>query len=126
MSELTVEACSATLTAALAYAARGWQVIPLHGCAHPAHTPLAQGRCTCGAPDCARPGKHPRTRGGVHDATTDAAIIRAWWTQWPDANIGIALPANVIAATAARYREALRRIAGEELPPFESRSAHGH
>ena len=36
------------------------------------------------------PGKHPRTRNGVKDATTDRTIIKAWWKRWPDANIGIA------------------------------------
>ena len=116
VSEPTVEARSATLTAALAYAARGWPIIPLHGCAHPAHAPLAQGRCTCGAPDCAHPGKHPRTRGGVHDATTNAATIRAWWTQWPDANIGIALPENAIVLD-VDGGEGLASLSGKHLPP---------
>jgi putative DNA primase/helicase len=27
---------------------------------------------------------------GVRDAMTDEAAIRAWWDQWPDANVGIA------------------------------------
>lgn len=36
------------------------------------------------------PGKHPRTRSGVKDATTNEAAIRKWWKQWPDANVAIA------------------------------------
>lgn len=33
-------------------------------------------------------GKTPLTRHGFKDATRDTEQIRAWWTQWPDANIG--------------------------------------
>ena len=35
-------------------------------------------------------GKRPKTRNGFKDATTDAAQVKAWWQQWPNANIGIA------------------------------------
>lgn len=35
-------------------------------------------------------GKKPKTRNGCKDATKDAAQIKAWWQQWPNANIGIA------------------------------------
>lgn len=72
---------SGLLTAALAYAARGWAVLPLH-------TPGAEGECSCGKMDCR--GKHPRTRNGLKDATHDPAVIRQWWAHWPDANIGLA------------------------------------
>lgn len=70
--------------AALAYAAMGWRVFPLHT--------VHDGACSCGSPACTgtKPGKHPRTTRGCLDATTDEATIRAWWTEWPDANIGIA------------------------------------
>lgn len=67
---------------ALAYAARGWHVFPLH-------TPV-DGGCSCGRDGCKSVGKHPRTLRGVKDATLDGHAIRSWWTQWPDANIGIA------------------------------------
>ncbi len=60
------------LTAALAYAARGFAVFPL---APGTKIPLAGGH-------------------GVLDATTDAARIRAWWTATPDANIGVAAGAS--------------------------------
>jgi hypothetical protein len=47
--------------------------------------------CSCGDAACSSPGKHPRTRRGVHDAEYgDADRIKAWWTSWPDANIGLA------------------------------------
>lgn len=34
--------------------------------------------------------KVPLTRNGCKDATTDAAQIKAWWQQYPNANIGLA------------------------------------
>jgi hypothetical protein len=68
--------------AAVAYAARGWPVIPLHA--------WQDGRCTCRALDCASPAKHPRTRHGLHEASTDEATIRRWWHQYRDPNIGLA------------------------------------
>jgi hypothetical protein len=58
---------SALLDAALDYAARGWPVLPV------------------------RPGgKEPLTEHGVLDASTDADVIRGWWSRWPTANVGIA------------------------------------
>lgn len=52
--------------AALEYASRGWHVFPLKG-------------------------KLPfKGTSGHLDATIDTAQIRAWWKQWPDANVGIA------------------------------------
>ena len=55
-----------TLTAALAYAARGWPVFP----------------CRSGT-------KRPATAHGLHDATTDPERIRAWWSDNSRANVGI-------------------------------------
>jgi hypothetical protein len=60
------------LEAALAYAARGWPVLPL---APRKKLPLI----------AERDGGH-----GVHDATLDVARITAWWHRAPLANIGIA------------------------------------
>ena len=57
---------SALLRSALEYAARGWAVFPLNG-----KRPI--------------PGTH-----GHRDATTDERVIRSWWREYPDANIGIA------------------------------------
>jgi hypothetical protein len=71
-----------SLLAALAYAVAGWPVVPLH-------TPTAAGGCSCGDPACSRAGKHPRTRHGLTDASTDPAEIAAWWRRWPDANVGV-------------------------------------
>ncbi len=63
------------------YLARGWSVFPLHN--------ISAGKCSCGT-DCASPGKHPRTPNGVKDASSDPMEVAAWWTQWPEANIGLA------------------------------------
>jgi putative DNA primase/helicase len=53
--------------------------------------PVQDDRCGCSkGKACNRPGKHPMTPHGVKDATTDRDQIRAWWTESPDANIGIA------------------------------------
>lgn len=67
---------------AVAYARRGWPVIPLH-------SPVAGGGCSCGSSDCRTPGKHPRTVNGLKDSSTAEEQIKAWWSQWPDANVGI-------------------------------------
>ena len=70
-----------TLTAALAYAERGWPVLPLH-------TPK-EGGCDCRKAGCTNSGKHPRTTNGLTGATTDPDAIRKWWRMWPDANVGV-------------------------------------
>jgi len=69
------------LNTALVYAARGWPVLPVHG--------IKQGKCSCRKSNCTSPGKHPLTRHGLKDATTDKAKITQWWQKWPHANIGI-------------------------------------
>ena len=86
---------TALLDAALAYAARGWRVLPLH-CIQ--QTPSGPA-CSCGKSDFAEhvdAGKHPRTRHGFKDATVDPAQIRAWWSKWPDANIGLATGGGLV------------------------------
>ena len=65
------------------YIGLGWRVLPLHAL-------QGDGRCPCRNPGCTSPGKHPRTRHGVHDATLDEATALNWWRRYPGANIGIA------------------------------------
>jgi len=73
---------SALLVTALKYATHlRWPVVPLHNWTGEA--------CSCGASDCSSPAKHPRTRHGLKDASTDVHTIKTWWARWPDANIGL-------------------------------------
>jgi hypothetical protein len=78
------------LDAALEYAARGWHLFPVHTARQTESGP----RCSCGKGNCKHLGKHPRTKHGVNDATTDEPTIREWWRKCPDANIGIATGAK--------------------------------
>src|SRR3990172_6780089 len=73
------------LAAALDYAEQGIPVFPLHN-------PISSDSgftCSCANPKCDPKAKHPRTSHGYKDATSDAAIIKEWWSRWPCANIGI-------------------------------------
>ena len=58
------------LQAALDYAAQGWPVFP------------------CNPLD-----KRPLTPHGFKDATTDPEQIKAWWTRWPNAMVGVPMGA---------------------------------
>jgi len=58
---------------------------------------VVNGRCTCGDPNCSKPGKHPWTPHGYKDATTDLAQIEAWVQEKPNSNVGIATGAELCA-----------------------------
>jgi putative DNA primase/helicase len=76
------------LAAALAYAARGWRVIPLHEVTLTSARP----ECSCGNATLKHQrsvGKHPRLDDWSKEGTTEATTIRAWWHKWPRANIGL-------------------------------------
>jgi hypothetical protein len=91
--------------AALGYASRGIPVLPLHypllhhSSVQPvtddgqlAHPTVGTG-CSCRDPSCGQVAKHPLgslVPHGLKEATTNRARVLAWWTQQPQANIGLA------------------------------------
>ncbi|MEK9722981.1 MAG: bifunctional DNA primase/polymerase [Rhodospirillaceae bacterium] len=91
------------LEAALRYAGEGLWVFPVHS--------VVAGKCTCGKASCKPAGKHPRTRSGHKAATTDSEEIERWWTDWPEANIGIATEPSRLVVLDVDVREGRR---GEE------------
>lgn len=71
---------------ALAWANKGWAVIPLCSPATGPHQHVSNGV----AHDCTpkEVGKTPLNAKGLTNASVDPAVIRAWWERWPMANIG--------------------------------------
>lgn len=69
---------------ALAYARRGWRVLPLWWISYPPICACHRGQL------CEAPGKHPIISTGVRAASADVAQIYDWWGRWPLANIGVA------------------------------------
>jgi len=114
------ENCSPNCLVALRYAAEGFAVFPMY---EPA--PGASG-CSCKKQqNCPNPGKHPRLKGGFKAATTDQGSIRALWSKYPNANIGIATGrrSNLVVIDVddrnkgAESLEALLGCTGRILPP---------
>jgi hypothetical protein len=99
------------LTAALAYARHGIPVLPVH-------SPVGDGGCSCGRNPCDRPGKHPRLRHGLSEASTDPRRIEMWWTRWPDANVGLCtgVVMDVADIDSAEGRHGLRHLLGGTMP----------
>src|ERR1700722_12640537 len=65
------------------YSELGFRVLPVHT--------VRNGVCTCRlGGSCKHAGKHPQTRRGIHDASTNEKEIERWWKRSPDANVGIA------------------------------------
>ena len=74
--------------AAIDYAERNFSIFPCYG--------IRDGNCTCGNPNCTSPGKHPIPADGFKAATKDVETVKKWWEQYPDANIGYALPECIV------------------------------
>jgi hypothetical protein len=121
--------------AALAYASRGIPVLPLHypvaraQAARPVPADLAAGwalGCWCADRACGQVGKHPLgalVPHGLHEATTNRARVLAWWTQHPQANIGLATGHrfDVLDLDGPAAIHALRRFAAEYEMPLPAR-----
>jgi hypothetical protein len=77
------------LNAALRYAGMGFPVIPLHS---------PNGRaCDCrDGNSCKSASKHPWTKNGLKDASTNELTIRRWWKERPLANIGLVIPEGYV------------------------------
>jgi hypothetical protein len=78
------------LESALDLARLGLAVLPLHF--------IRDGRCSCGDPGCASPGKHPLADlvpHGFKNASTSVRTIANWFTWYPHANIGMVTGAVV-------------------------------
>jgi len=101
-----------SLTAALAYARHGIPVLPVH-------TPGLSGGCSCDrGVRCERPGKHPRLRHGLTEASTDPRLIELWWSRWPEANVGLrtGVVMDVADIDSAEGWHGLCHLLGGELP----------
>jgi len=73
---------------ALAFAGRGYPVLPLHGIS------LHGGKrcCTCGDAECRSPGKHPHERLAPHgkdSSSVDQQVIRSWFAAHAWLNYGL-------------------------------------
>jgi hypothetical protein len=67
---------------ALNYADLKWKVFPVHS--------VKDGSCSCKAgKHCTNKGKHPITAHGFKDGSMYKKRINRWWTDHPEANIGI-------------------------------------
>jgi hypothetical protein len=78
------------LDAALNYAHRGIPVFPVWR-AVPFNNGSGRFVCGCGRANCVSPAKHPLAKAvprGLSDASTDAARVRGFFSNYPDANIG--------------------------------------
>ena len=83
-----------------------WRVIPCH-------TPIGPG-CSCGKPDCKKPGKHPRLSSWQTKASADAEQVAKWWQEWPSANVGLVLgPGSLVFDI--EYDDAEGEATAEEL-----------
>lgn len=90
------------LDAALEYADRGWKVFPL------------------------RPNtKKPIHDGGFHNGTSDATQIELWWSEHPNANIGLNLVASgLVAVDVDSYKKECEWEGFKGDRPFEPECIH--
>lgn len=102
---------------ALNYAKAGLKIFPLHWITE-------DGKCSCSNPDCVRNswGKHTiakLAKESHKNATNDLATIERWWTEYPNANIGMACSANGLFALDIDLHEG-KANGFESLDDFET------
>jgi hypothetical protein len=99
--------------AALAYAAAGYQVFPLHGKLPHANCPSCEPRSPHYRPhhaaDCAHELCH-----GLYAATIDPQRVVRWWARWPLANIGARVPRTLLVLDVDPRHGGDRRLADLE------------
>lgn len=100
-------AVNAICDTAIGYAQKELRIFPLHSIDE-------AGACTCGNAECGSPGKHPRTKNGVKDATTDVEKISKWWAKWPDANVGIATGEGLLVLDVDTKHDGIETLEGIE------------
>jgi hypothetical protein len=75
--------------------------------------PDSDGLCACPRGHIQKTsGKAPLTPRGVKDATRDRAAIEGWWTEWPSANVGVALAHSGLVAIDCDSPEAIQEASG--------------
>lgn len=72
---------------------KGFRVFPLFT---PVKNELGEIICSCGETDCRSIGKHPIITGWQNRATNKDEEIEEFWTQYPEANIGIVTGDNLV------------------------------
>lgn len=115
------------LQAALVYAEQGWPVFPL------AHVWVVDGWrhvCACGmGTSCLSPGKHPKTRQGLFDATTDVRVIEGWAKRWPNFNLAVrtGVAFDAVDIDGDEGRASLAELVGdEEFEGLIQETGRGH
>lgn len=64
------------------YLVREWPIFPVHWLTE-------EGKCSCGDPECQRPGKHPLTGHGFKEASYSREQILQWLKRWPACRWGL-------------------------------------
>ena len=101
---------SSSTAVALALADRGVPVLPVCW-------PTPDGECGCGRRHQGKEiGKAPLTKHGWHDATGETATITTWWSQWPKANVAVALGPAGLLAIDCDSKDAIQEVVELRLP----------
>lgn len=68
---------------AIWYASQGWKILPCYG--------IVGGRCTCNSTHSEPKdvGKHPRLPEWNSASSSDIDVVRRWWEEAPESNIGV-------------------------------------